>query len=93
MDLVLLFLFSASSFVYQLFLTLGFQNEKAGRASMINYLQIPLMFIVDMIFFNKPFILYDIIGTFIIFIFNFGNSFFIVAKRSHSLKKFKRTKE
>lgn len=88
-DLFLLFLIALFSFLYQSFMALGIQNEKAGRASMINYLQIPFMFILDLILFNKPLIFFDVIGTFIIFIFNFGNGFFVVRQRNNTLKKFK----
>lgn len=85
----ILFSIAFCSFAYQSFMALGIQNEKAGRASMINYLQIPLMFFVDMLVFHKRFLFYDIIGTFFIFIFNFGNSIIIIIQRENSLKKLK----
>jgi len=88
-DLFLLALIALCSFAYQSFMALGIQNEKAGRASMINYLQIPLMFIMDLIIFKKAFVFYDILGTFIIFGFNFGNSAFIVIQRNYDWKKYK----
>jgi len=88
-DILLLVLIALSNFAFQSFYALGIQNEKAGRASMIYYLQIPLMFLFDLIIFNKKFVFYDLLGTFIIFGFNFGNSALIVVERSNNWKRYK----
>ena len=58
---------------YQSLMALAFGNEKAGRASMINYFQILFTFLADIIIFNRKTVLLDYIGILLIFGFNFTN--------------------
>ena len=58
---------------YQSLMALAFSNEKAGRASMINYLQILFTFLADIIIFKRETVLLDYIGILLIFGFNFTN--------------------
>jgi drug/metabolite transporter (DMT)-like permease len=73
--------------LYQTFQTLALQNEKAGRASMINYLQVNFIYIADIIFFDKPLMVLDLVGTLMIFSFNFGNGFYKTYSRLIKLEK------
>ena len=59
---------------YQSLMALAFGNEKAGRASMINYLQILFTFLANIIIFKRETVLLDYIGILLIFGFNFTNS-------------------
>jgi drug/metabolite transporter (DMT)-like permease len=88
-DVCIVFLIALSSFLYQAFMVLGLQSEKAGRVSMVNYLQVALMYITDITVFNKSVQLLDIIGTVIIFAFNFTNGLMKTLKRINELKRLK----
>ena len=59
---------------YQSLMALGFRNEKAGRASMINYFQILFTFLADIFIFKRETVFLDYIGILLIFGFNFTNS-------------------
>jgi drug/metabolite transporter (DMT)-like permease len=70
-------------------MALGLQNEKAGRVSMVNYLQVALMYISDITLFGKNLELLDLIGTIVIFGFNFINGLMKTIERLVELRKFK----
>jgi drug/metabolite transporter (DMT)-like permease len=76
-----------SAWIYQTFATMAFQNENAGRVSMINYLQVDFMYIIDLIIFNKPLLLSDLMGTLLIFSFNFANGLYKTLKRISVLNR------
>ncbi len=80
-DILLIFCIGCCSFIYICLLALAFQNENAGRVSMINYFQIIFMYLSDLLIFDKQLDLSDLIGTFIIFGFNFLNGLLKTLKR------------
>jgi drug/metabolite transporter (DMT)-like permease len=88
-EVFVLFFIALSSFCYQAFMVLGIQNEKAGRVSMVNYLQVALMYITDITMFHKSVQVLDLVGTLLIFSFNFINGLLKVKKRLNELNKFK----
>ena len=59
---------------YQSLMALAFGNEKAGRASMINYFQILFNFLADIFIFKRETVFLDYIGILLIFGFNFTNN-------------------
>jgi len=61
------------AWLYQTFATLAFQSEKAGRVSMINYLQVDIFYLVDLFVFDKPMLVTDLLGILMVFSFNFFN--------------------
>ena len=77
------------SFCYTILLALSFQNENAGRASMINYLQVLFMFLADIYVFERKTVLLDYIGISLIFCFNFMNGVIKFYKRNKKLQKLK----
>ncbi len=89
-DVIIIFLVALFSFLYMSFMALGFQNESAGRVSMVNYLQVALMYISDLCMFDKKLQLLDLVGTCLIFGFNFSNGLFKAYKRMNSLEKVKK---
>lgn len=88
-DNFIIFLIGLTTFLYMSFMALGFQNESAGRVSMINYFQVALMYISDLCLFDKKLHFLDLIGTLLIFGFNFGNGFLKAYKRMVELDKVK----
>ena len=88
-DVVVIFLIGLCTFLYMSFMALGFQNESAGRVSMVNYLQVALMYIADLCLFDKKLQLLDLIGTCLIFGFNFTNGIMKAFKRMNSLEMIK----
>jgi drug/metabolite transporter (DMT)-like permease len=86
---VLIILLACLSFCYTILLALSFQNESAGRASMINYLQVLFMFLADIYVFERRTVLLDYIGICLIFCFNFVNGAIKFYKRNKGLQKFK----
>lgn len=70
---IILIVIAISSYLMQFFMAKSFQKESASRASMVNYLQLIFMFLSDLVLFNHKFYLVDLIGTFLIFGFNFAN--------------------
>lgn len=88
-EVIVIFLIAICTFLYQLFMALGLQNENAGRVSMVNYAQVALMFVSDLLLFNKNFNIFDLIGTLLIFGCNFVNGFYKAHKRWAVLNKFK----
>jgi drug/metabolite transporter (DMT)-like permease len=88
-EVILLFFIAVSSFFYQTFMILGIQNEKAGRVSMVNYLQVAFMYVTDIALFNKSVQYLDLIGTLLIFSFNFTNGLLKTCKRISELNKLK----
>ena len=66
-------------------MALGFQNENAGRVSMVNYLQVVFMFLTDIFLFGKKPFVADCIGTFLIVFFNSANSFYKTYLRNEKL--------
>jgi drug/metabolite transporter (DMT)-like permease len=88
-EVFIVFLIALCTFLYQMFMALGLQNESASRVSMVNYAQVALMFISDLLIFDKSFNMIDLIGTFLIFGFNFANGFYKVHKRWKDLNNYK----
>ena len=86
----ILFLVGLFTFLYQAFMSLGLQYENAGRVSMVNYLQVALMYGSDLLFFSKPFSGMELAGTLLIFSFNFINGLFKAVKRLENLNNFKK---
>lgn len=84
-----LFLVGLFTFLYQAFMSLGLQYENAGRVSMVNYLQVALMYGSDLLLFSKPFAAMELAGTLLIFSFNFSNGVIKAVKRMGNLSKFK----
>jgi len=88
-DVVVIFLIGLFTFLYMSFMALGFQNESAGRVSMVNYFQVALMYVSDLCLFDKKLHLLDLIGTCLIFGFNFTNGLIKAFKRMNSLERIK----
>jgi drug/metabolite transporter (DMT)-like permease len=88
-DNFIIFLIAIFSFLYMAFMTLGFQNENAGRVSMINYFQVVLMYLSDLFLFNRKLQVLDLMGTMLIFGFNFTNGLIKAFKRFDNLEKHK----
>lgn len=88
LDMILIISLGILLFVYTYFLVLGLQNETAGRVSMINYFQVGLMYISDILIFHKPLIVLDLIGTSLIFGFNFANGLYKTITRENKLKEY-----
>jgi drug/metabolite transporter (DMT)-like permease len=88
-QIVVLFFVGLFTFLYQTFMSLGLQYENAGRVSMVNYLQVALMYASDLMLFGKPFSTMELTGTLLIFSFNFINGIFKAMKRLQNLNKFK----
>jgi drug/metabolite transporter (DMT)-like permease len=88
-DVFLIMCIAICSFIYQTFMTLGIQNENAGRVSMVNYFQVPFMFLSDIFIFNKNVIFCDILGTMLIFSFNFANGIKKAIKRTQELDSYR----
>lgn len=88
-DVVVIFLIGLCTFLYMSFMALGFQNESAGRVSMVNYFQVALMYVSDLCLFDKKLQLLDLIGTCLIFGFNFTNGIIKALKRMNNLEKIK----
>jgi drug/metabolite transporter (DMT)-like permease len=88
-DFCLIFFIAVFSFGYQLMMTLAIQYENAGRVAMINYFQVFFMFLSDLFIFHRKMIILDILGTFIIFGFNFTNGLKKTLKRGDQLKNLK----
>ena len=86
---ILIILLACLSFCYTILLALSFQNENAGRASMINYLQVLFMFLADIYVFERKTVLLDYIGISLIFCFNFMNGVIKFYKRNKKLQKLK----
>lgn len=87
-EVIIVFLIAVCTFLYMMFMALGLQNESASRVSMVNYVQVALMFISDMVLFDKGFNFLDLTGTLLIFGFNLGNGFFKAHKRFKELNNF-----
>lgn len=87
-DVFIFFLIAVCTFLYISFLALGFQTENAGRVSMVNYFQIIFMYLGDLTFFHKNLELLDLIGTIVIFGFNFTNGILKTIKRKEQLLKY-----
>jgi drug/metabolite transporter (DMT)-like permease len=75
------------SWIYHTFSTMAFQCENAGRVSMINYLQVDFMYILDIFIFDKSVVISDLVGTLMIFSFNFCNGLYKTIGRIASIKK------
>ncbi len=84
---------SISSWCYHSFLALSLENENAGRASMINYLQIPILLVCDLFLFEKKPNFWDIFGSMLIFTFNFGNGILKAFSRIDELEKKKQAEQ
>jgi drug/metabolite transporter (DMT)-like permease len=89
---VLIISIALTHFSMQFLMAKALQNEAACRVSMVNYLQLVFMFMSDMVFFNKQFIIYDIVGTVFIFGFNFGNGFYKFYSRMSKKDRFDNSK-
>jgi len=83
---IIFLLSGTSAWLYQTFATLAFQNENAGRVSMINYLQVDFLYLIDLYIFAKPMIFTDLLGTILIFSFNFANGLYKTIKRFRVLE-------
>jgi drug/metabolite transporter (DMT)-like permease len=88
-DNFVIFLIGLCTFLYMSFMALGFQNENAGRVSMINYFQVALMYVSDICLFDKKLHFLDLLGTSLIFGFNFVNGLIKSFKRMAELEKVK----
>lgn len=88
-DVFIIFLIGLCTFLYMAFMALGFQNESAGRVSMINYFQVALMYISDIALFDKKLHILDLLGTCLIFGFNFTNGVIKAFNRMEELNKIK----
>ena len=88
-DVVIIFLIGLCTFLYMSFMALGFQNESAGRVSMVNYLQVALMYVSDLCLFDKKLQILDLVGTCLIFGFNFTNGLMKAYKRMNDLERIK----
>ena len=88
-DNFIIFLIGLCTFLYMAFMTLGFQNENAGRVSMINYFQVVLMYLSDILLFDRSLQFLDLLGTMLIFGFNFTNGLIKAFKRFDNLEKHK----
>jgi drug/metabolite transporter (DMT)-like permease len=86
-EMFIFLLTGASAWIYQTFATLAFQNENAGRVSMINYLQVDFMYVIDLVIFNKPLLFSDLLGTLLIFSFNFANGIYKTMRRISILSR------
>lgn len=95
-EIFVFFITGVSAWLYQTFATIAFQNENAGRVSMINYLQVDILYVIDILLFNKTIIALDLIGTLMIFSFNFANGLYKTIKRisisKRELEKMKQEK-
>ena len=89
-EVFLIFLIGLCTFLYQMFMALGLMNENAGRVSMINYLQVALMYLSDLLIFGKPFQYLDFTGIMLIFGFNFTNGVIKALSRIKQLDEMKR---
>ena len=89
-EVFLLFLIGMCTFLYQTFMALGLMNENAGRVSMINYLQVALMYLSDLFIFGKRFQYLDFTGIMLIFGFNFTNGVIKAVSRMKQLDEAKR---
>lgn len=85
-DFILLFFIAVCTYLYQTFMALGLQNESAGRVSMVNYVQVALMYVSDLLLFDKSFEVFDLLGTLLIFGFNLTNGLLKALKRHKELK-------
>jgi drug/metabolite transporter (DMT)-like permease len=81
------FITGVCCWVYHTCSTIAFQCENAGRVSMINYLQVDFMYILDIIIFDKIILVSDLVGTLMIFSFNFGNGVYKTMGRIASINK------
>jgi len=88
-EVIVLFLIGFCTFSYQMFMALGFQNENAGRVSLVNYVQVGLMYLSDLFLFGKGFNYLDLTGTMLIFVFNIINGIIKATKRMKQLKELK----
>ena len=89
-EILILFLIGLCTFLYQTFMALGLMNENAGRVSMINYLQVALMYVSDLLIFGKPFQYLDFTGIMLIFGFNFTNGLIKAFSRIKQLDEAKK---
>ena len=89
LDNFVIFLIGLCTFLYMSLMALGFQNENAGRVSMINYFQVALMYISDICLFDKKLHFLDLLGTCLIFGFNFVNGLIKSFKRMAELDRVK----
>lgn len=88
-EVIMVFFIAVCTFLYQMFMALGLQNESASRVSMVNYIQVALMFLSDLLLFDKNLDIMDLTGTLLIFGFNFANGFYKAHKRWTDLNNYK----
>lgn len=84
-EVVVVFCIAVCTYLYQTFMALGLQNESASRVSMVNYVQVALMYLSDLLLFDKKFQVLDLIGTLFIFGFNLTNGIIKALKRQNEL--------
>ena len=85
---LLIVLISILQYITQYLHALSLQSEAVGRASLVNYLQLVILVLADLCFFSKSVVFYDMIGTLLIFGFNFANGilkFFTRLEKKNSL--------
>lgn len=87
--LVPLFASGVFAFVGQLFLTLGFQQSKAGIASVMRYLDVVFVLIWDIAFLGEDVSLYSVFGGAIIL----AGASMIVLRRARPAKTAKTSSE
>lgn len=72
---LLLLVTSFFSYISQVLISWALSLEKAGRVSALNYLQVVIAFIADLVFFDTEIRWTDFLGAFLIIFFTFFNSF------------------
>jgi drug/metabolite transporter (DMT)-like permease len=92
-EVVIVFMIAVCTFLYQAFMALGLQNESASRVSIVNYVQIALMYVCDLALFDKEFNVLDFLATLLIFGFNFINGLYKTMKRMNDLNRFKKNEK
>ena len=90
MEVVVIFILAVCTYLYHVFLALALQNEDAVRVSIVNYLQIALMYLSDLALFGKGFTFLDFFATLLIFGFNFMNGLLKTLERMNNLNEFKK---
>jgi drug/metabolite transporter (DMT)-like permease len=92
-DVIFISFIAIFSFLYQALMSLAIQNENAGRVSMVNYLQVFFMFLSDLLIFKREMVFLDLLGTFLILVFNLYNSIRKAIQRSANLKEMQLTEK
>ena len=65
-EIALISVIAVFTFLYQAFMALAIQSDNVSKVSLVNYLQVALMFVADVSIFGKPFMLADFAGSVLI---------------------------